>query len=58
LAGLVQGVIVIWIALTLVHLLFLNPTQPGLQNQLEASFIARWFYENNPILSMLSNITG
>ena len=52
-AGLLQGVLIIWIGMALVNLFFLNPTRPELQEQLNESLVAIWFYENNPIMSAL-----
>lgn len=55
-AGAFQGVIVIWVIMTLATLFFLNPDRPEFQNMLESSWVAFWFFENNPILSSLMNI--
>ena len=55
-AGLVQGVVIVWIGLTVMNLFFLDPTNADLVRLLEESLIAGWVYENNPILGMLASI--
>jgi len=55
-AGAFQGILVIWIILALATLFFLNPDRPEFLNMLESSWLAYWFFENNPILSSLMNI--
>ena len=55
--GLVRGVLLVWIGLAVMSLFFINPTNPGLQYQLEASLVAGWIYENNPILAAIIDMT-
>ena len=54
--GAIQGVVVIWIGLSVLNLFFLNPTEPGLSQLLNNSLIAGWVYENNPIMILLAMI--
>lgn len=56
LLGLLKGVIVVWIGLTIMNLFFLDPTMPGLQNMLAESLIAGWFYEYNPIMQIIATV--
>ncbi|MCL2400201.1 MAG: CvpA family protein [Defluviitaleaceae bacterium] len=57
LLGILQGVIVVWVGLTIINLFFLDPTAPGLQVMLDESLVAGWFYENNPIMHMIASIS-
>lgn len=54
--GLIQGIVIVWIGLVVINLFFLDPTQPQLMQMLDESLIAGWIYENNPIMSILTNI--
>ena len=52
--GLLKGVIIVWVGMTLMSLFFINPARPELLELLEASTVAYWFYANNIILNMLA----
>ncbi|MCL1999622.1 MAG: CvpA family protein [Turicibacter sp.] len=57
LIGFFRCVLVLWVAFAVITLFFLNPAVATIMDMLENSIIAIWFYNNNPIISVLANIT-
>jgi uncharacterized membrane protein required for colicin V production len=55
--GALMGLLTVWILFAVLNFFFLNTDRPQWGEAMEASLFARFFYEYNPIMRMLSNIT-
>lgn len=55
-AGLVTGLLVVWLGFALIHFLFASPSHPEVTALINGSFAARWLYANNWFFNMLTMV--
>jgi uncharacterized membrane protein required for colicin V production len=55
-AGLLLGMLIVWIGFAVMNLLLINMSYPEISNLLETSSVARWLYENNWLTSIVTQL--
>jgi uncharacterized membrane protein required for colicin V production len=54
--GFALGVVLVWVGLTLTTLLFATPANPRVYELVQGSLAARWLFENNWMLGLVTGI--
>jgi uncharacterized membrane protein required for colicin V production len=55
-AGLIIGVVLVWVGLALANMFFAGPSYPEARDMLESSVAAGWFLENNFLFDIMSRV--